>query len=115
MQEKQIRSPTPLKIISSWRRYVDLVVKAVSKVKPEAQIYLIGGAAENRLTILSDIDLLIVLPRKPSFSEAAELRTKILEKAVELGLPLYAPVELHIIGEKELADYAKRGRIVRIK
>ena len=105
---------TPLKIISSWKHYVKLIARAVSMVIPEAEAYLTGGVVEDRLTVLSDIDILIVLPHKPGFKEAVELRAKILEEAEKLGLPLYAPIELHIIGREELTRYTRKGKIMKI-
>ena len=65
-----------------------------------------------RLTIKSDIDILLVLPQKPTFTQAVELRTKILKEAERLGLPLYAPIDLHIISKEELRKYKKRGRVI---
>ncbi len=96
----------------SWRKYVKLVADAVKLVVPEARVMVVGGAAENRLTAKSDVDVLIALPKKPSFSEAVELRARVLEAAEELGLPPYAPIELHIVGEEELEEYAKRGETI---
>ena len=103
---------TPLKALMGWRRYVKLVADAVKLVAPEARVLVIGGAAENRPTARSDVDVLIALPKKPSFSEAVEVRAKVLEAAEELGLPPHAPIELHIVGEKELEEYAKRGKAI---
>ncbi len=105
---------TPLKVIRSWRKYVEAVAEAVKSVAPEARIYLIGGAAEARLTVRSDIDVLIVLPEEPDIVRAADLRARILRKAEEVGLPLYAPVELHIVGPKGLERYARKGRVIRL-
>lgn len=106
---------TPLKVISSWRKYVEAVAESVKSVVPEAQIYLIGGAAEARLTVKSDIDVLIVLPEQPDMAEAAELRARILREAEEMGLPPYAPVELHIAGPEGLERYARKGRVIRLR
>ena len=106
---------TRLRIIHEWRRYAHVVARAVKQVVPEAKAYLAGGAAENRLTVLSDIDILVVLPRRPGFREAAELRARILEEAEKLGLPLYAPVELHIVGEEDLEKYRRMGRLVPLE
>lgn len=106
---------TRLRIIREWRRYAHIVAKAVKQVVPEAKVYLVGGAAENRLTVLSDIDILVVLPHRPGFGEAAGLRARILEAAEKLGLPLYAPVELHIVGEEDLERYRRMGRLVPLE
>jgi hypothetical protein len=73
----------------------------------------VNGAAEGRLTVLSDVDVVVVLPGDPGFREAAEARARILEAAERLGLPLYAPVELHIVGPRGFERY-KRGRLVRL-
>ena len=106
------RRTTPLQILMNWRSYVKKISKAVKATIPEAEVYIAGGAANNRLTIRSDIDILIVLPNKPNFAKSVEIRVKILERAEKLKLPLYAPIELHIIGKKELVKYTKRGKII---
>ena len=70
-----------LLLLREWRRHVETLTQAIKNTIPEAEVYLAGGAAENRLTVLSDIDILVVLPQKPSLEEAAELRAKIWEEA----------------------------------
>ena len=86
--------------------------KAIKTIALRAETYITGGVAENRLTIKSDIDILLVLPQKPIFTQAVELRTKILKEAERLGLPLYAPIDLHIISKEEFRKYTKRGRVI---
>jgi predicted nucleotidyltransferase len=62
---------------------------------------VIGGVAENRITVLSDIDILIVIKRKLSGMERKELSKKILIRAMDFyDLPFDAPVELHIEDEE---------------
>jgi len=78
----------PLRILLNWRKYVRIIYRAIKSVIPDAEVYVIGGAAENRLTTMSDIDILVVLSEKPSFNEAVEFCMKIMEKAEELNLPL---------------------------
>ncbi len=102
----------PLRILLNWRKYVRIIYRAIKSVIPDAEVYVIGGAAENRLTTMSDIDILVVLSEKPLFNEAVELRMKIMGKAEELGLPLYAPIELHIVGKEDLRKYVKKGKII---
>ncbi|KSW12635.1 hypothetical protein CF15_01045 [Pyrodictium occultum] len=101
-----------MRLLAGWRSYIEAVRRAVEKTVPGARLYLAGGAAEGRLTVASDIDVLVVLPRRPSYTEAVELRARILEEAERQGLPLYAPVELHIIGSEDLEGYRRRGRVV---
>ena len=97
-----------------WRKYIRITYKAVKMIIPNVEIYATGGVVEDRLTVKSDIDLLIVLPHTPTFNEAIELRSRILEEAEKLGLPLYAPIELHIIGKKELKKYMKKGKVLPV-
>jgi len=104
---------TRLKILRNWREYVSIIVRAVEKVCPSAEVYLIGGAAENRLTLLSDIDLLIVLMHEPDHDEVIKLKTEIFEKAEELGLPPYAPIELHITSPQ--TQYRYKGVRIKVK
>ena len=98
-----MREISKVGVLSRWREYVTLIAEAVKAVAPQAKVYLVGGAAEGRLTVLSDVDVLVVLPKRLGF-----------EEAVELGLPPYAPVELHIIGEDDLRRYSARGKVVPV-
>ena len=103
-----------LRVLRCWRRYVEVVVEAVKRVVPEARVYLVGGAAEGRLTVLSDIDIVVVLPKTLSLEEAAELRARIWEEAEKLGLPLYAPIDLHFTDREGLQRYMRRGRVIEL-
>ena len=40
-----------LLLLRKWRNIVHDIIKIVKKLYPEAEVYLIGGAAENRITI----------------------------------------------------------------
>jgi len=51
---------TRLKIISMWRSYVEILVKTVKKLYPNTRICLVGSVVEDRLTINSYIDVVIV-------------------------------------------------------
>ena len=102
----------PLRALTRWKRYVRTVSEAVKKVAPEARVYVAGGAAEDRLTIESDIDVLVVLPHEVDLEEATELHAKILGEAGRLKMPPYAPVELHIISGEELKEYARKGKVI---
>jgi len=95
-----------LKALGRWREFAAIVACAVQKALPQARVYLTGGAAEKRLTVASDIDVVVVVGEKtPEFEEAVEIRAKVMEEAEKLGLPLYAPIDLHIVGEKDLKRY----------
>ncbi len=77
-----------------------------------ARAFLAGGAAEGRLTVNSDVDVVVLLPREPSFEEAVEARARLLEGLEEAGIPLYLPLEFHITGPGGLKRY---GRLIPLK
>ena len=93
-----------------WREYAEAVAKAAKDLVPEAKVYVIGGVAEDRTTVLSDIDILIIVPHEKI---RKGLYPEILIRAMDLyGLPWDAPVELHIVNEKEAVEYFKLARRV---
>lgn len=98
--------------LKKWREYARSVARAALEIVPNAKVYVIGGVAEGRTTIYSDIDILIVLPEKV---DKKNLYVKILTKAMdEHGLPVDAPVELHIATEEEAKHYMK-SKIIEVR
>ena len=93
-----------------WREYAEKVSKAVRDLIPDAKVYVIGGVAEERTTIYSDIDILIVIKNTDSTTQR-KLLIDILERAIDTyGLPWDAPVELHIVSEERAREYLKHSR-----
>ncbi|ADM27631.1 DNA polymerase beta subunit [Ignisphaera aggregans DSM 17230] len=43
---------TKLQLLRRWRNVVEIVARVVGELYPEAEVYLFGGAAEGRLTVL---------------------------------------------------------------
>jgi len=103
-----------LRDLARWRRLAEIVAGAVKSVNPDAKVYVAGGAAENRLTVLSDIDVVVVLPREPDHGERIALMERVFEEAEKRGLPLHAPIELHVIGPEKLRELREKSRIVEI-
>ena len=67
---------------------------------------MIGRVAEGRTTVFSDIDILIVAKEIPR--DKKRLYVEILERAIDsYGLPWGAPVEFHIVEEKDVERYTK--------
>lgn len=101
-----------LRALMEWPRLASIVACAAQKAAPGSEVYVTGGAAEGRLTAASDIDIVIVVgDRDPGFREAVELRARIIEEAERLGLPMYAPIDLHIVGRSSLSRYKTLKRI----
>ena len=92
--------PTESKLLAlrKWREVVEKVSDLIKEMYPEVEIYLIGGAAEGRLTILSDIDMVIVIRNKQI--DRAEMLANIWE-AMEKILPMWYPIEIHILTRDE--------------
>ena len=94
-----------------WREYASKVARAAADLVPGARVYVVGGVAEGRVTVLSDIDILVVVPRG---ARRRGLYVEILSRAMdEYGLPFDAPVELHIVEEGEDSRY--RGRRIPVQ
>jgi len=100
-----------LRELARWRTHAEKIACAARTILPNAETYVTGGAAEDRLTAASDIDIVIALPSRPTYEEAVEIRTKILEEAEKIGLPPTAPVELHIVAKEDLNRYRTLKRI----
>ncbi len=93
---------TRIQLLRRCLRLLNRVASIVKELYPEATIYIIGGAAENRLTVYSDIDVAVV------FKEAMDTRTQVevLDKiweALEKEIPLHCPFHIIVIGEKEFS------------
>mgnify|MGYP000008673373 CR=1 FL=1 len=98
-----------------WREYADKVARSARDLAPGAEVYVIGGVAEGRATVLSDIDVLIVVRGLDSASRR-QLSVEILDRAIAVyGLPWDSPVELHVVDEVSFREYLKRcRRVVRV-
>lgn len=98
-------------MLKRWRELANLIAQACRDVLGTncLHVYVIGGAAEGRLTVLSDIDIAIVV-NSPELKDI-EIILKIKRRAEELGLPIEAPIDLKILTENELNELIKRGII----
>jgi len=101
-----------LQLLRRWKLVVELTGEAVSELYPEAEVYLLGGAAEGRLTALSDVDVAVVFERPLSLEERAEVASKIWEKIEERGVPPYYPLHLAVLSKSELEKL--RGAKVKV-
>lgn len=97
-----------------WREYAKSVCRAARDVLGEdVEVYIVGGVAEERTTVLSDIDILIVAGELPR--DRRGLYGEILGRAIDVyGLPWDAPVELHITDKKRAEEYLKKGKHVKV-
>lgn len=104
-----------IKYLRMWRKATRAIARAIKDLKLDAETYVIGGAAENRLTILSDIDVLVCIKQHLNPDDAWALRKKILGLAMDRhGLPIDYPVELHIHSIDECRKLMKHVKTLRI-
>ena len=103
-----------LKLLQNWRRVVDSVVEVVKRLYHDAEVYLFGGAAEGRLTILSDVDVLVVFREKLTTEKRVEVLARLWEELERSGVPPYYPLDIHVVGRDELDAYRRRARLVRL-
>ena len=98
--------------LKKWREYAEKIAKAVEDIIPDADVYVVGGVAEGRTTIYSDIDILIVIPSGILDNEAKKnLVVEVIERAIDrYSLPWDAPVEIHIADAKTFKEYLKTCR-----
>ncbi len=102
-------------LVSTWRRMAEIVARAAKSLYPGAEVYVVGGAAEGRLTAVSDVDVVVVLPWEPSPRERVEAKLSIMREAFRLGLPLDYPVDLHVVGPRGFERYKILSRrVVRL-
>ncbi len=85
-----------------WREYACIVAKAARMIVPGARVYVTGSVAAGTYTVLSDIDILVVVPKGLL---RRGLSRDIMVKAMDIGLPWDAPVELHVVEEGEEKHY----------
>ena len=113
------KSPRPLGLLVwlylrllQWRRYAPAVARAALDLLEDAKVYVAGGAAEGRLTVLSDIDFVIVSSRVPRDEKGRlELRLDIRDRAVSAyGLPWDYPVDIHLYTPEEFEEARRRYR-----
>ena len=95
------------------RREVSRVAEAIKRAVPSAEVYLIGGAAEDKLTALSDMDILVALDRQLSHQDRVSLGMRIMEALDEAGIHTTTlPLDVHIETKSEIARYKTRIRIL---
>ena len=101
-----------------WREAARAVARAARDLDPSAEVYVVGGAAEGRLTVLSDVDV-VVVPSKALDGEGLnEFRRAVYARAVDLyGLPWDYPVEIHVLAKEEFEGaFTRRGKkVVRVE
>ncbi len=87
--------------VEKYRKKLEVHLRTIRKVAveyfgPDVRIYLFGSVLRGNYGPQSDIDVAVVLKRRPSVEERVAFRSRIRE---ELGL--FHPFEIHIVSEDE--------------
>jgi len=106
-----------LKYLQNWREIVKRIRNVVQNVLKDVQVYVFGSVVEGRYTVLSDIDVAIVMNNVP---EKASERIKIIDlifREIEDICPwIECPVEIHLLTPIEKEILEKGGaKFVRIE
>ncbi|MEM2238441.1 MAG: nucleotidyltransferase domain-containing protein [Candidatus Caldarchaeum sp.] len=93
--------------LDEWRKYVREIARAVSKVLPDAKVYVFGSVVKGEAVGGSDVDILAVSQHTPASNlERAKVKLRIEEEA---GLPLYHPFEIYIWWTKKRRNGTTEG------
>ncbi|MCX8162469.1 MAG: nucleotidyltransferase domain-containing protein [Candidatus Bathyarchaeota archaeon] len=95
--------------LRSWMDYRGIIVKACRDILGDRclSVYVVGGAAEDRLTVLSDIDVVVVVD-DPSY-KSLENMLAVKRRAEELGLPVDVWLDVKISTEEEFKQLIDKG------
>ena len=85
------------------KKYLKKIKNIVSRIDPEAEIYLFGSVAEDRQTYSSDIDILII-----TNMEAGKMLMELWRNGIK------DPFEIHIQPFENLSLYRKRCKLLGI-
>jgi len=96
-------------LLRKWRELAKVVAKACKEVlgRECINVYVVGGAAEDRLTVLSDIDIAIIVG-DPELKNIETIVT-IKRKSEELGIPTEAPIDIKILTKDEFKELTEKG------
>ena len=87
-----------LEMLKDYQRIAVRVKEIVRKFDPKARVFVFGSVVRGRFTGASDIDILIV-------TERTNIKYEIM---VEVYKSIDAPLELHIITQKQLDNWYLR-------
>lgn len=95
-------------MLKRWKHLANTIAIACTKILGDncLEVHVVGSAAEDRLTVLSDIDIAIVTGNPEH--KTIETIVAIKKKAEELGLPPETPIDIKILTQKELQELVEK-------
>ena len=104
-----------LRELLKWREYLPHLVDAAKKILgEEVEIYVIGSAVEGRLTVDSDIDIVIIAKEasKPGLRRA-QILSETWKEMEKRGVPWWYPFEIHLMTREEF-KILEKGKVLRL-
>ena len=93
----------------------DITAQIIEKYKPE-KIILFGSAAHGKMTLDSDVDLLIIKKNTPLYGvDRMRELSKLIERNVPVDLLIYRPEEFEKrleMGDPFLKTVVKEGKVI---
>jgi len=89
------------KSLENYREIVEKVKELALARWPKAELYIFGSIARGKYTASSDLDILIVLDKRPSREEEYLVKAEIYSR-------INAPVELHVASIDEFERWYKK-------
>ncbi|MCE4614593.1 MAG: amino acid permease [Desulfurococcales archaeon] len=99
-----------IKLIDEWRIWVPPFISELKKLTGEAKFYLIGSIARGEKAISHDIDILVVMEKKPSEKKQRILVNNAINNA---GLTSLHPIHIHFASKEEEEEYKSRSKKYR--
>ncbi|MFN3621270.1 MAG: nucleotidyltransferase domain-containing protein [Nitrososphaerales archaeon] len=90
-------------IFRNLSEYLEKIVKIVTRLDPNAEVYLFGSVAEDKHLLSSDIDVLVVTKISPGEILASLWRDGVKD-----------PFEIHVITGDLLDIYKRRAKLIKI-
>ena len=90
-------------VFGNLERYLRTIAEVVKRLDEEARVYLFGSVAEGRNLMSSDVDVLVVTNLPPGI---------VLSELWRRGIK--DPFEVHVVTERTLKLYGKRGKLVEV-
>ncbi len=98
-----------IEYLKMWREHVARLARAVRDIEPQAKVYVFGSIARGVATVLSDVDVLVVVPGRRSDRELRRIKLEIFSRAVDVyRVPWDYPFDIHVVDEGRLEEYLKR-------
>jgi len=96
------------RMVREWKTWVQRIAGAALELLSDAQVYVTGSTVRGVKVGGSDVDILVIsqiTPRKAVGK--AKIKAIIEEK---LNLPLYHPLEIHLLTPQEAQSYLKKAK-----